>query len=176
MYFDRASHMLTFYGRKGSMRAGLTQDVAIEASGAVGELPTWMGYTTQWRVRCISLTEANKILAGCKRLEKENRRRECLQFQERLACMHQVSNLSANAIPFQLQAALPAPRPAGVARGPLEQERDGASSDFSPPHRTSGSPLNRLSSPARYPPLQSSNDGGLTTDGSATDLTSYKKR
>ena len=36
--------------------------------------------------------------------------------------------------------------------------------------------MNRLSSPAHYPPLQSSDDGGLTTDGSATDLTSYKKR
>ena len=90
--------------------------------------------------------------------------------------MHQFSNLSANAIPFQPQAALPAPRPAGVAGGLPEQGRDGASSDFSPSHRTSGSPLNRISSPACYPPLQSLDDGGLTTDGSATNLTSYKKR
>ena len=74
MYLDRAGHMLAFYGQKGSVRAGLIQDVAIEASRAVGELPTWMGYTAQWRVRCISLAEANKILARCKRLEKENRR------------------------------------------------------------------------------------------------------
>ena len=74
MYLDRAGHILAFYGRKGSTRAGLIQDVMIEASRAVGELPTWMGYTAQWRVRCISLMEANKILAGCKRLEKENRR------------------------------------------------------------------------------------------------------
>ena len=74
MYLDRAGHMLAFYGQKGSTRAGLIQDVMIEASQAVGEIPTWMGYTAQWRVRCISLAEANKILAGCKRLEKENRR------------------------------------------------------------------------------------------------------
>ena len=74
MYLDRAGHMLAFYGRKGSMRAGLIQDVAIETSRAVSEIPTWMGYTARWRVRCISLAEANKILAGCKRLEKENRR------------------------------------------------------------------------------------------------------
>ena len=117
MYLDRAGHMLAFYGQKGSTRAGLIQDVTIEASQAVGELPTWMGYTARWRVQCVSLTEANKILAGCKRLEKENRRREHLHFQERLASMHQFSNLSANAIPFQLQAALPTPRPAGVAGG-----------------------------------------------------------
>ena len=75
-YLDRAGHMLAFYGRKGSTRAGLIQEVAIEASRAVSELPTWMGYTARWKVRCVSLAEANEILAGCKRLEKENRRRE----------------------------------------------------------------------------------------------------
>ena len=32
MYLDRAGHMLAFYGRKGSTRAGLIQEVAIEAS------------------------------------------------------------------------------------------------------------------------------------------------
>ena len=142
----------------------------------MGELPTWMGYTARWRVRCVSLTEANEILAGCKRLEKENRRRKCLHFQERLDSMHQFSNLSANAIPFQPQAALPTPRPAGVARGLPERERDGATSDFSPPRRTSGFPLNRLSSPTHYSHLPTSDDGGLTTDGSAAEFTSYKKR
>ena len=55
MYLDRAGHMLAFYGRKGSTRAGLIQDVAIEASRAVSKLLTWMGYTARWRVRCISL-------------------------------------------------------------------------------------------------------------------------
>ena len=117
MYLDRAGHMLAFYGQKGSTRASLIQDVTIEASQAVSELPTWMGYTDRWKVRCVSLTEANKILAGCKRLEKENRRQECLHFQEWLASMHQFTNLSANAVPFQPQAALPTPRPAGAAGG-----------------------------------------------------------
>ena len=74
MYLVRAGHMLAFYGRKDSMRAGLIQEVAIEASRAVSELPMWMGYTARWKVRCISLAEANEIRAGCKRLEKENRR------------------------------------------------------------------------------------------------------
>ena len=117
MYLDRAGHMLAFYGRKGSTRAGLIQDVMIEASRVVSKLPMWMGYTARWRVRCASLTEANEILAGCKRMEKDNRRQEHLHFQERLASMHQFSNLSANAVPFQPQAALPTPRLAGVARG-----------------------------------------------------------
>ena len=74
MYLDRVGHMLAFYGRKGSTRAGLIQDVTIEASRAVSELPRWMGYTARWKVKCVSLTEANKILAGCKKLEKETRR------------------------------------------------------------------------------------------------------
>ena len=36
--------------------------------------------------------------------------------------------------------------------------------------------MNRLSSTAHYPHLQTSDDGGLTTDGSAAEFTSYKKR
>ena len=47
MYLDRAGHMLAFYGQKGSTRAGLIQEVAIEASRVVSELPTWMGYTAR---------------------------------------------------------------------------------------------------------------------------------
>ena len=107
----------------------------------------WMGYTARWRVRCISLAEANEILAGCKRLEKETRRRERLHFQEWLASMHQLTNLSANAAPFQLQAAGPTPRLAGAAGSLQEHKRDGATSDFSPPHRIVGSLFGRLPSP-----------------------------
>ena len=92
----------------------------------------WMGYTARWKVKCISLTEANKILAGCKRLEKETRRRECLHIQEWLASMHQLTNLSASAVPFQPHTAGPTPRLAGAAGGLQEHERDGATCDFSP--------------------------------------------
>ena len=56
--------------------------LAIEAGHAVREIPTWMGLTAKCRVKCISLTEAKDILAGCKRLEQENRRREHQYFQE----------------------------------------------------------------------------------------------
>ena len=72
VYLDRAGHMLAFYGRKGGSKAGLIQEVAIEASRAVTEIPTWMGLTARWKVRCVSLAEANDILVGCKRPEKEN--------------------------------------------------------------------------------------------------------
>ena len=90
--------------------------------------------------------------------------------------MHQFTNLSANAIPFQLQAAGPTPTLAGTAGGLQEQGRDGATSDFSPPHRIVSSPLGRLPSSTRYHCLQTSDDGSLSTDGSTTELISHKKR
>ena len=82
VYLDRGGHMLAFYGRKGNSNAGLIQDVAIEAGHSVREIPTWMGLTAKWTVKCVSLAEAKDILAGCKRLEWENRRRERQYFQE----------------------------------------------------------------------------------------------
>ena len=82
VYLDGAGNMLAFYGWKGSSKAGLIQEVTIEAGHAVTEIPTWMGLTARWKVRCVSLTEATDILTGCKRLEKENRRWEHLYFQE----------------------------------------------------------------------------------------------
>ena len=56
------------------------------------------------------------------------------------------------------------------------RERDGATSDYSPPCRATGSPFNKLPSPTHYPHLLISDDGDLTTDGSAAEFTSYKKR
>ena len=82
VYLDRGGHMLAFYGWKGSPKAGLIQEVAIEADQAVREIPTWMGLTAKWRVKCVSLAEAKDILTRCKRLEQENRRRERQYFQE----------------------------------------------------------------------------------------------
>ena len=69
VYLDRGGHMLAFYGQKGSPKAGLIQEVAVEAGHAVMEIPTWMGLTAKWRVKCVSLVEAKDILARCKRLE-----------------------------------------------------------------------------------------------------------
>ena len=66
--------MLAFYSWKSSPKAGLIQEVAIETGHAVTEIPTWMGLTAKWRVKCLSLAKAKDILAGCKRLKQENRR------------------------------------------------------------------------------------------------------
>ena len=61
VYLDRGGHMLAFYGWKGSPKAGLIQEVAIEAGLAVKEIPTWMGLTARWRVKCVSLVEASRV-------------------------------------------------------------------------------------------------------------------
>ena len=74
MYLDVAGHMLAFYGKKTNPRAGLLCDQGIIASKAIADIPTWMGYFAKWRVQCVSVSEASDILAGCKRLEKENLR------------------------------------------------------------------------------------------------------
>ena len=72
MYLDVAGHMLAFYGKNTNPRAGLLHNQGIAASKAIADIPKWMGYPAKWRVRCVSVSEASEILAGCKRLEKEN--------------------------------------------------------------------------------------------------------
>ena len=76
-----------------------------------------MGLTARWEVKCVSLTEANDILAGCRRLEQENRSKEHRYYQECLASMHQPSGLSVIATPFQPRAAPPPPQLAETASG-----------------------------------------------------------
>ena len=71
MYLGVAGHMLAFYGKKTNSRAGLLLGQAVAASKAIANIPTWMGYFARWRVRCVSISEASEILAGCKRIEKE---------------------------------------------------------------------------------------------------------
>ena len=168
VYLDRGGHMLAFYGRKGSPKAGLIQDVAIEASHAVREIPTWMGLTAKWRVKCVSLAEAKDILAGCKRLEWENRRRECQYFQERFAPMHQPSGLSVNAAPFQPWAAVPMPRPAEMPSDPPEAERRGSKDGHSPSRHSTTSSVGKIPSPMRGPYPQTSDDD-VTSDGGLVD-------
>ena len=59
MYLGVAGHMLAFYGKKTNPRAGLLHDQAIIASKAIINIPTWMGYFTRWRVRCVSISKAS---------------------------------------------------------------------------------------------------------------------
>ena len=109
MYLDVAGHMLAFYGKKTNPRAGLLHGQNITASKAIANIPTWMGYFARWRVRCVSISEASEILAGCKRLEKENLRRACWNLQNRFSSMWLDSTPSAGTRPFQPQATPPSP-------------------------------------------------------------------
>ena len=169
VYLDRGGHMLAFYGQKGSSKAGLIQDVAIEAGHAVREIPTWMGLTAKWRVKCVSLAEVKDILAGCKRLEQENRRREHQYFQERFAPLHQPSGLSVNVAPFQPQAAVPMPRPAEMPSDQPEAERK-----LSPSRRSTTSSVGKIPSPIRGPYPQTSDDD-VTSDVGLVDPSSRRK-
>ena len=100
VYLDVAGHMLAFYGKKTNPRAGLLHDQGIIASKAIADIPSWMGYPAGWRVRCVSVSEASEIVAGCKRLEKENWRQARWDLQNRLSSMRLDSTLSATARPF----------------------------------------------------------------------------
>ena len=101
MYLGVAGHMLAFYGKKTNPKAGLFLDQAITASKTIANTPTWMGYFATWRVKCISISEAGEILAGCKRIEKESLRRARWELQQWFSTLQVDSSLSATAQPFQ---------------------------------------------------------------------------
>ena len=174
VFLDRGGHMLAFYGRKGSPKAGFIQEVAIEAGHTVMEIPTWMGLTAKWRVKCVSLTEAKDILAGCKRLEQENRRWECQYFQERLASLHQPSGLSVTVAPFQPQTTMPMPRPTEMTSNQHEAERRGPKAGLSPSRCSTTSSVGKVPSPIRGPYPQTSDDDA-TSDVGLVDPSSRKK-
>ena len=174
VFLHRAGHMLAFYGWKGGSKAGLIQDVAIEAGRAVAEIPTWMGLTAKWKVRCVSLSEANAILARCKRLEKEIQRRDHLRYQECLASLHQPSCLLAAAAPFEPQVPLPTPGLVGMSSSHLERQGSGAQAGFSLTHDPPTSPVGKLPPPAQGPYSQTS-DEDATSDVGLVDPSSHKK-
>ena len=123
MYLGVAGRMLAFYGKKTNPRAGLLIDQAITASLAIANIPTWMGYFATWRVKCVSISEASEILAGCKRIEKESLRRARWELQQQFSALQVDSTLSATAQPFQPRVAPQssreddAPRSLPVQRG-----------------------------------------------------------
>ena len=123
MYLGVAGHMLAFYGKRTNPRAGLLLDQAIATSKAIADIPTWMGYYATWRVKCISISEASEILAGCKRIEKESLRQARWELQQWFSALQVDSTLSTMAQPFQPRVALQssqaddAPRSSPVRRG-----------------------------------------------------------
>ena len=170
MYLGVADHMLAFYGKKMNPRAGLLLGQAVAASKAIVNIPTWMGYFARWRVRCMSISEASEILAGCKRIEKENLRRARWELQNQFSSMQLDSTLSAIAQPFQPRAT------------PQSSQEDDVPQTYPVQHGLAGSSPTlgfAADSPVGGPfpsHRQSSDDNGVSTDMSISDGPSRRRR
>ena len=170
MYLDVAGHMVAFYGKKTNPRAGLLHNQGVVASKAIADIPSWMEYPAKWRVRCVSVSEASEILAGCKRLEKENWRRAHWDLQNRLASMRLNSPLSATARPFQPQAASPSALVDDIPRD--YPARNGLARGSPTRGITAGSPVGRAFPNHRY----TSDEEGVSTDTSTSGKSLCKRR
>ena len=167
LYLDVAGHMVAFYGKKGHSKAGLLQEQGIQASQAIATIPTWMGYPTTWRVRCVSVAEANEIVTACKRLERENWRQARWELQHRFSTMRLGSSLSAVAKPFQPQAASSSTLVASPPQGPVDPA---GPRESSPAAAAIGTPVRRGSpflttpqmreKPLLIPPSRTGHPGG----------------
>ena len=122
-----------------------------------------MGYFARWRVRCVSVSKASKILAGCKRLEKENLRRARWELQNWFSSMWLDSTLSAATQSFQPQATPLSPREDDVPRA--YPSRHGLARSSPTPGFAAGSPVGRTS----LSHCQSFDDDGVSTDTSISD-------
>ena len=163
MYLGVAGHMLAFYGKKTNPKAGLLLDQAITASKAIANIPTWMGYFATWRVKCVSISEASEILAGCMRIEKESLRRAHWELQQQFSALQVDSTLSATAQPFQPQVAPQSSREDDAPRShPVQRGMAGSSPT---PGFAPDSPMRRAF-PSHH---QSSDDDGVSTDTSISD-------
>ena len=163
MYLGVAGHMLAFYGKKTNPRAGLLIGQAIATSKAIANIPTWMGYFARWRVKCVSISEASEILAGCKRIEKENLRRARWELQHWFSTMQLDSTLSTTARPFQPRVAPQSSQEDNVPRN--HPARHGLAGSSPIPGLAPDSPMRRAFPSHR----QSSDDDGVSTDTSTSD-------
>ena len=168
LYLDVAGHMVAFYGKKGHSKAGLLQEQGIQASQAIATIPTWLGYPATWRVRCVSVAEANEIVTACKRLERENWRRAHWELQHRFSTMRLGSSLSAVAKPFQPQATSSSMLVASAPQGPVDPA---GPRESSPAAAAIGTPVRRGSPVSHH----ASDEGETSPDTSIPDRTSRRR-
>ena len=169
LYLDVAGHMVAFYGKKGHSKAGLLHEQGIQASQAIAMIPTWMGYPATWRVRCVSVAEASKIVTACKRLERENWRRARWELQHRFSTMRLGSTLSAVTKPFQPQTASSSTL---VASPPQGSVNPAGPRESSPAAAATQTPVCRGSSVSHY----ASDEGETSSDTSVLDRMSRRRR
>ena len=142
-------HAIAFYGWKGSVRAGLTVEQSMEACKLISSIPVWMGYVAKVKARAISLQEANDMIVGLKRLNKENLKKAHMELHHRLSSWrlrNTGSNLSATAQPFVPLATSSntAVRPLGAVNAPAPM------------------PLPPPADPVTHPLYTSENEGATT--------------
>ena len=169
MYLDVAGHMVAFYGKKTNPRAGLLHDQGVVVSKAIADIPTWMGYFAKWRVQCVSVSKASEIMAGCKRLEKENWRRAHWDLQNRLSSIQLNSPLSAATRPFQPQATLLSALVDDIHRDYPVQ--NGLARDSPTTGITTGSPVGRALPNHCY----TSDEEGVSTDTFTSGKSLHKR-
>ena len=103
VYLGEAGHVIAFFGKKGSPKAGLMLEQGMEACRVLSGIPSWMEQLAKYTVRALSLDEAKDVVAGLNRLEKENLHKACLELTSRLSNLKlgpTGSSLSASAKPF----------------------------------------------------------------------------
>ena len=72
VFLAEPGHAIAFYGQKGSVRVGLMVEQSTEACKLISSIPIWMGYVAKIKARAIRLQEANDMIVGLKRLDKED--------------------------------------------------------------------------------------------------------
>ena len=72
VFLAEPGHAIAFYGCKGSVRVGIMVEQSMEACKLISSIPIWMGYAAKIKVRVICLQEANNMIVGLKRLDKED--------------------------------------------------------------------------------------------------------
>ena len=71
-----------------------------EACKLISSIPVWIGYAAKIKARAISFQEANNMIVGLKRLDKENLKKAHMELHHRLSSWrlgNTGSNLSATA-------------------------------------------------------------------------------
>ena len=122
-FLAEPGHAIAFYGQKGSVRAGLMVEQSTEACNLISSIPVCMGYAAKINARVISLQEANDMIVGLKRLDKEDLKKARMELHHRLSLWrlgNTGSNLSAMAQPFVPLAtsSKTAVRPLGAVNAP----------------------------------------------------------